>query len=58
MINIVRAQYGQPGGIKNGRGAFDVTDSLQARVHAARGAGSDCKGHGKAEINAELWLWF
>ena len=37
LINIVRAQYGQPGGIKNGRGAFDVTDSLQARVHAARG---------------------
>ena len=37
LISIIRAQYGQPGGIKNGRGAFDVTDSLQARVHAARG---------------------
>ena len=37
LITVVRAIYGHPLGVIKGRGAFDVTDVLQARVHLSRG---------------------
>lgn len=45
LITIVRAVYGHPLGVIKGRGAFDVTDVLQSRVHLAKGRSVVLKRH-------------
>ena len=37
LVCVLRAEYGHPLGVIKGRGAIDVTDVLQARVHVANG---------------------
>ncbi|KAJ1445860.1 hypothetical protein M885DRAFT_625787 [Pelagophyceae sp. CCMP2097] len=52
LITLLRAWYGHPKGVVQGRGAFDVADVLQARID---GTGGRCCAVGRGEDLTQLF---